>query len=137
MISTARESAAEALAALKEKPVAAIAFDCAGRKGKLTNIEDELRAVQESLGKTVPLFGCYCAGEIGPADVAAKAPGVLSSGEGWHVMFTALAPKWGGSEDSRRTTVERRHGPGRAADVDIAAGAAIIGDVLHMMSVGV
>ena len=28
------------------------------------------------LGEDLPLFGCYCAGEIGPADQAEVAPGV-------------------------------------------------------------
>lgn len=91
VISTARESATESLAGLAGRPLAALAFDCAGRKGKLTNIEDELGAIQQSLGKAVPLFGCYCAGEIGPPDIAVRDPSVLSSGEGWHVMFTALS----------------------------------------------
>ena len=58
--------------------------------GKLDNVEDELEAMQEVLGKNVPVFGCYCAGEIGPSDLAEKNPEVLSSGVGWHVMFTLL-----------------------------------------------
>ncbi len=90
VISTAKEAAAEALAALKGKPVAALAFNCAGRRGKLKNFEDELAAVQEALGKDLPLFGCYCAGEIGPLDTSEKKPGVLSGGGGWHVMFTLI-----------------------------------------------
>ncbi|MHC4181656.1 MAG: FIST C-terminal domain-containing protein, partial [Planctomycetota bacterium] len=69
---------------------AALAFDCAGRKGKLRNLEDELAAVQRALGKDLPLFGCYCAGEIGPLDVSQKKPGVLSGGGGWHVMVTVI-----------------------------------------------
>ncbi len=90
VISTAKEAAVEALENLQEKPFAAIAFNCAGRKGKLDNLEDELAAFQQAIGKDIPLFGCYCAGEIGPADVAEKDPDVLSSGMGWHVMFTLL-----------------------------------------------
>jgi len=90
VIATAGEGADEALKNLKGKPFAMLAFNCAGRKGKLDNIEDELTAIQKSLGKDIPLFGCYCAGEIGPADQTEKKPGTLSSGVGWHVMFTAL-----------------------------------------------
>jgi len=90
VIATAKEAAAEALKGLKAKPFAALAFDCAGRKGKLDKIEDELAAMQEAIGKDLPLFGCYCAGEIGPADRALKKAGVLSSGVGWHVMFTIV-----------------------------------------------
>ncbi len=91
VISTARESAAAALAGMKGKPIAALAFDCAGRKGKLKRIEDELTAIQESLGRQTPLFGCYCAGEMGPVDTADKKADALSGGAGWHIMFTVIA----------------------------------------------
>ena len=90
VIASAKDGAAEALKKLGAKPFAAFAFNCAGRKGKLDNIQDELTAMQQALGKGLPLFGCYCAGEIGPADLAEKTPGVVSSGVGWHVMFTLL-----------------------------------------------
>ena len=90
VISTAREAAAEAAARLKTRPIAALAFDCAGRKGKLKNVADELAAVQQAIGKELPLFGCYCAGEIGPLDVSEKRPGILSGGGGWHVMVTLI-----------------------------------------------
>ena len=93
VISTARQGAAEALAGLTRlncRPAAVLAFDCAGRKGRLKNVADELAAIQDALGTKLPLFGTYNAGEIGPADLADKTPGVLSSGVGWHVMFTAL-----------------------------------------------
>jgi len=90
VISTAREAAAEAAAKLKTRPIAALAFDCAGRKGKLKNVADELAAVQQAIGQQLPLFGCYCAGEIGPLDTTEKKPGVLSGGGGWHVMFTLI-----------------------------------------------
>ena len=66
------------------------AFDCGGRKGKLKNVGDELAAMRQSIGGELPLLGTYNAGEIGPADLADKVPGVLSSGVGWHVMFTAV-----------------------------------------------
>jgi hypothetical protein len=93
VIATAREAAAEALGKLAEegaKPAGILAFDCAGRKGKLDNVADELAAIQDSVGSEVPLFGSYNAGEVGPADVAEKEPGVLSSGMGWHIMVGAI-----------------------------------------------
>jgi hypothetical protein len=90
VIRTARESAAAALAGIRGKPIAAMAFDCAGRKGKLKKIEEELSAIQEAFGKELPLFGCYCAGEMGPVDTADKKPDALSGGAGWHVMFTVI-----------------------------------------------
>ena len=90
VISSAAESAAEALKNLRATPISILAFNCAGRKGKLDNIEDELQAIQGVIGKDIPLFGAYCAGEIGPADIAGTDPGAVSSGVGWHVMFTVL-----------------------------------------------
>ena len=90
VISTAAEGAAEALANMKGEPIAALAFDCAGRRSKLTRMADELAAIQKAIGKTLPLFGCYCAGEMGPLDTSDKATDVLSGGAGWHVMFTIV-----------------------------------------------
>jgi hypothetical protein len=91
VISSAADGAAAAMAGSTAKPFGVLAYNCAGRKGKLDNLSDELAAIQSEIGKTIPLFGCYCAGEIGPADTAEKNAGVLSSGMGWHVMFTVLA----------------------------------------------
>ena len=90
VIRTAGEAASEALAKAQGTPVAAFAFNCAGRKGKLDNLDDELAAIQNALGKRVPLFGCYCAGEIGPLDPSEKQGDALSGGSGWHVMFTVI-----------------------------------------------
>ncbi len=90
VISSAGDGFSQALKNLKAKPIAALAFNCAGRKGKLDNLEDELNAIQNSFGKTTPIFGTYCAGEIGPADVVNKKEGILSSGMGWHLMVTIL-----------------------------------------------
>jgi hypothetical protein len=90
VIRTAGESGAAALAGIQGKPIAALAFDCAGRKGKLKKIEEELAAVQQAVGRQLPLFGCYCAGEIGPVDTADKPRDALSGGSGWHIMFTVL-----------------------------------------------
>ena len=90
VISTAKDGASEALAAMKRKPLAVLAYNCAGRRGKLDKIEDELVAIQAAIGRELPLFGCYNAGEIGPLDTSEKKPGVLSGGGGWHVIFTVI-----------------------------------------------
>jgi len=90
VISTAKDGAAEAVANLKTKPLALLAYDCGGRRSKLTNLNDERTAIQKVIGKSLPLFGTYCAGEIGPLDVSEKDPKVLSGGGGWHVMFTVI-----------------------------------------------
>jgi len=90
VISSAAQSADEAMKNMKGKPFSVLAFNCAGRKGKLDNIKDELKAIQSVIGTDIPLFGAYCAGEIGPADITEKDPTALSSGVGWHVMFTVL-----------------------------------------------
>jgi hypothetical protein len=90
VIETAREGSAAALKAVPAKPFAVLAFNCAGRKGKLTRLEDELEAIQALIGKTLPLFGSYCAGEYGPADVSENNGDGTACGRGWHVMFTVL-----------------------------------------------
>lgn len=91
VIATAKEGAAAALQASPSKPLAALAFNCGGRKGKLDRLEDELEAVQSALGRDVPLFGAYCAGEYGPADISESQGDCTPCGRGWHVMFTVLS----------------------------------------------
>jgi len=91
VIASAAEGANEAMEGVAAKPFSVLAFNCAGRKGKLDNITEELEAIQGVIGAEVPLFGAYCAGEIGPADTSEQASTALSSGVGWHVMFTILS----------------------------------------------
>lgn len=90
VIATAKEGAAKALAGLNKKPFFVFAFNCAGRRSKLTDYKVELAAMQQAIGKDLPLFGCYCAGEIGPVDSPDAPADALCGGSGWHVMFTAL-----------------------------------------------
>ncbi|MHB8863940.1 MAG: FIST N-terminal domain-containing protein [Pirellulaceae bacterium] len=94
VIRTAGEGAAEAIAKMPTKPLAVLAYNCAGRRGKLQNVAEELTAIQQSIGTSVPLFGCYNAGEIGPLDASEKEKekdsDALCGGSGWHVMFTVL-----------------------------------------------
>ena len=91
VIRTAREGAAEAMRRSEGKPLAVLAFNCAGRRSKLTDYGEELSAMQEILGKELPLFGCYCAGEMGPVDAPGASAGARCGGSGWHVMFTVLS----------------------------------------------
>ncbi|MBL7134160.1 MAG: FIST C-terminal domain-containing protein, partial [Phycisphaerae bacterium] len=93
VIATARQGATEALKGLADagaRPAVVLAFDCAGRKGKLKNVGDELAAIQQAIGTKVALYGSYNAGEIGPPDVTDKDPAVLSRGMGWHIMIGAI-----------------------------------------------
>lgn len=92
VINSAANGAAEALKKTVGDPAAVLSFNCAGRRSKLSKYEDELAAMQGVLGKDVTLFGCYCAGEIGPVDEPNAPKDVLSGGSGWHVMFTTIAP---------------------------------------------
>ena len=92
MIASAADGAAEVLKKSKDNPTAVLSFNCAGRRSKLNEYEDELVSMQKVLGKDVTLFGCYCAGEIGPVDEPDAPEDVLSGGSGWHVMFTTITP---------------------------------------------
>ena len=90
VIATAKDGAKQAMNDSPGKPLGVLAFNCAGRRGKLQRPEDELAAIRQSLGADLPLFGCYCAGEVGPLDASEKTGDALSGGSGWHVMFTVL-----------------------------------------------
>lgn len=92
VIQTAAEGAEEVLKKAKGDPAVVLSFNCAGRRSKLKEYEDELAAMQGVLGNEMTLFGCYCAGEIGPVDEPDAPKDVLSGGSGWHVMFTAIVP---------------------------------------------
>lgn len=93
IIATAEAAGREALqrlAARNARPALALAFDCAGRKGRLQNVADERAAMRRALGEQLPLFGTYNAGEIGPADLGGGKPAAVSCGVGWHVMFALV-----------------------------------------------
>jgi len=93
VVATARDGAAEAMKKAQGKPLAVLAFNCAGRRSRLAEYGDELEAIEDAIGKNVPLFGLYCAGEIGPVDLSEKQSDALSGGSGWHVMFSVLWAK--------------------------------------------
>ena len=90
VIKTASEGSASVLKTAPGKPIALMAFNCGGRMGKLDRLEDELGAIQKSVGKALPVFGTYCAGEYGPADLSDNRGDLTPCGRGWHVMFTVL-----------------------------------------------
>lgn len=91
VISTAKEGSATALNALNGKePQVLIAYDCAGRMGKLDNLSDEVNIIKTSVTGTTPIYGTYCAGEFGAADNTLGDAETCSVGRGWHVMFSAL-----------------------------------------------
>ena len=90
VIATAKDGAKEVMSGFTGKPLGVLAFNCAGRRGKLQRPEDELAAIRQAVGTDLPMFGCYCAGEVGPLDASEKTGDALSGGSGWHVMFTVL-----------------------------------------------
>lgn len=95
VIRTAGEGLREALTKIhnrREQPMLVMAFDCAGRRSRLENMEDELDSIRYEMGRSIPLFGSYQAGEIGPVDSNDDSVKDLRyGGDGWHVMFTVIS----------------------------------------------
>jgi hypothetical protein len=90
VIKTAEDGARAAMQKMTKKPIAVLAYNCAGRRSKLVEMGDELQAIQKAIGDSIPLFGCYNAGEIGPLDASESKSDALCGGSGWHVMFTVI-----------------------------------------------
>lgn len=90
VIASAEEGAAEVMHKMPHPPLAVLAYNCAGRRGKLNDYQEELQAIQRAIGTSVPLFGCYNAGEVGPLDPGEREGTALCGGSGWHVMFTII-----------------------------------------------
>lgn len=86
VLKTAEDTAMRIRQGAKSPLAGAVFFDCAGRKGKLESIEEEQEAVAKGLGKGVPFFGIWCAGEIGVANDSQGVP----VGRGWHIMATGI-----------------------------------------------
>ena len=91
VIATAMSGASEARRKSEGEPIGVLAFNCAGRKGKLDNIVDELEAMQSVLGTQTAMFGVYCAGEIGPPDTPQTPTAARIAGVGWHLMVTIIS----------------------------------------------
>lgn len=66
-ILAAQEAAKQALSQLKVEAKAIFVFNCMARKKLLgANIKNEIDAIQEVLGKQVPMIGFYTYGEVAP-----------------------------------------------------------------------
>jgi len=89
VVKTAEEAAASAVKDVKGTPLGMIAFSCAGRKSKLDDLDAELNAVQKRFADK-PIFGCFCAGEVGPADPAVETTDTKCYGSGWYLMLAIL-----------------------------------------------
>jgi hypothetical protein len=89
VIKTAGEATASAVKEVKGTPLGMIAFSCAGRKSKLDELDDELNALQKRFADK-PIFGCFCAGEVGPADPAVETVDTKCCGSGWYLMLAVL-----------------------------------------------
>jgi len=76
LIKSAHDAFAEAIGRNKKKLVVMFAFNCGGRRGSLgDNLPKELEAMKKAAG-TVPIFGFYGSGEIGPKDNNSPSCGV-------------------------------------------------------------
>lgn len=91
VIASAKEAGEEVSEKIAGEPVLALGFNCAGRRSRLERYEDELEALVPAMPTGIPLFGCYCAGEVGPVDVESEKTDALSGGSGWHLMLTILS----------------------------------------------
>ena len=89
VVKTAEEAAATAVAGVKGRPLGMIAFSCAGRKSKLDELDAELNAIQKRF-MDKPVFGCFCAGEVGPADPLVETTDAKCCGSGWYLMLAIL-----------------------------------------------
>jgi len=89
VVKTAEEAAATAVASVNGTPFGMIAFSCAGRKSKLDDLDAELNAIQKRFADK-PIFGCFCAGEVGPADPTVETTDATCCGSGWYLMLAIL-----------------------------------------------
>jgi len=89
VVKTAEEATADAVKDVKGTPLGMIAFSCAGRKSKLDELDDELNAIQKRFANK-PIFGCFCAGEVGPADPTVDTTNTKCCGSGWYLMLAVL-----------------------------------------------
>jgi len=92
VVATAEEATATTIENAKGTPLGMIAFSCAGRKSKLNELDAELNAVQKRFVDK-PIFGCFCAGEVGPADPTVDSTDTKCCGSGWYLMLAVLFSK--------------------------------------------
>jgi len=89
VVKTAEEATVTAVENVKGTPIGMVAFSCAGRKSKLDELDDELNAVQKRFADQ-PIFGCFCAGEVGPADPVVETTDTKCCGSGWYLMLAIV-----------------------------------------------
>jgi len=89
IVKTAEEATTTAVEDVKGTPIGMIAFSCAGRKSKLDELDDELNAIQKQFVER-PIFGCFCAGEVGPGDPAVETTDAKCCGSGWYLMLAIM-----------------------------------------------
>ena len=92
VVKTAEEATVTAVENVKEAPFGMIAFSCAGRKSKLDELDDELNAIQKHFADK-PIFGCFCAGEVGLCDSTVETSDTKCCGSGWYLMLAVLFPQ--------------------------------------------
>ena len=85
IVRTAVDATQSAKQGLGAKPALGIYFECAGRRGKIKSLQAELDALQQVLGKDLPLIGFYGTGEIGPKE------GGVCKGVGYHAVCCLIA----------------------------------------------
>ena len=83
---------ARELSKVKAKPFLLTAVDCAGRMNKLDDLNDELAAIKKAVGPYLTIFGSYCAGQYGVAEIKGTKT-TKAVGRKWHVMFSMLGEK--------------------------------------------
>jgi hypothetical protein len=88
LITSARDAFKQAMGDKKDSAALAFVFDCGGRRGKMgENLPKELEAMKAVAG-TVPIFGFYGSGEIGPVDNDSPSRGV-----GYHLAVCSIFTK--------------------------------------------
>jgi hypothetical protein len=88
LITSARDAFEQTMGKKKDDTALALVFDCGGRRGKMgDNLPRELEAMKSVAG-SVPIFGFYGSGEIGPVDNDSPALGV-----GYHLAVCSIFTK--------------------------------------------
>jgi hypothetical protein len=88
LITSARDAFEQSMGQQKNDAALAIVFDCGGRRGKMgDNLPKELEAMKSVAG-SVPIFGFYGSGEIGPVDNDSPSRGV-----GYHLAVCSIFAK--------------------------------------------
>lgn len=88
LITSARDAFKQSVGQKKDDAALAFVFDCGGRRGKMgESLPKELEAMKVVAG-SVPIFGFYGSGEIGPVDNDSPSRGV-----GYHLAVCSIFTK--------------------------------------------